>query len=232
MMLDALKKEVYKANMSLKEEKLVIYTWGNVSAYDEDSGYVVIKPSGVAYETMKPEDMVVVDLQGNVIEGALKPSSDTLTHLEIYKAFKGVKSVVHTHSKWATIFAQAQQSIPPLGTTHADYFKEAVPLTRPMTPAEIESDYELNTGKVITEHIEKHRIEPLHSPAILVNEHGPFTWGETTKKAVHNAVVLETLAEMAYHTMQLRQTPLKMDEKLHQKHFYRKHGKNKYYGQD
>ncbi len=231
-MLEKLKKEVYEANMDLVRQNLVIYTWGNVSAYDKASGYVVIKPSGVKYETMKIEDMVVVDLEGNVVEGELKPSSDTMTHLEIYKHFKGVHAVVHTHSKWATIFAQSAQGIPPLGTTHADYFNQEVPITRPMTDKEVANDYEKNTGRVIVETFNQKNINPLHCPGILVHEHGPFTWGKDAKDAVHNAVVLDTIAEMAHRTIALKGSFQAMNQNLLKKHFTRKHGKNSYYGQD
>ncbi len=231
-MLETLKKRVYEANLDLVKQNLVIYTWGNVSAYDPNSGYVVIKPSGVAYETMQVEDMVVVDLEGNVIEGDLKPSSDTMTHLEIYKHFKGVKAVVHTHSKWATIFAQSGQVIPPFGTTHADYFNRAVPLTRPMQADEIKNDYEKNTGLIIIETFKEQAIDPRHCPGVLIHEHGPFTWGKDPKEAVHNAVVLETIAEMAYRTMMLKGNNAAMERNLLEKHFKRKHGKNRYYGQD
>lgn len=231
-MLESLKEKVYQANLDLVKYNLVIFTWGNVSAFDTETNYVVIKPSGVDYESMKANDMVVVDLDGNIIEGKLKPSSDTLTHLEIYKHFKGVKSVVHTHSKWATVFAQSQKSIPPLGTTHADYFNQAIPVTPVMTKETIEKDYELNTGKIIIETFKEGDINPLYCPSVLVNEHGPFSWGKDTDEAVHNAVVLEYLAEMAHRTLSLRKSQDSMNKDLHYKHFYRKHGKNKYYGQN
>ena len=230
-MLEQLKQTVYEANLALVKHKLVIFTWGNVSAYDKNSGYVVIKPSGVAYDDLKASDMVVVDLEGQVIEGNLKPSSDTLTHLEIYKHFDGVYGIVHTHSKWATIFAQSQQPIPSLGTTHADYFNEDIPLTKPLNHTMIATDYEKNTGVQIVNTFKEQKIDPNYCPAVLVNEHGPFAWGKDAFDAVHHAVVLEYLAEMAHHTIALRKTPLKMDNQLHKKHFYRKHGKNKYYGQ-
>ena len=231
-MLESLKKRVYDANIQLVKEGLVIATWGNASAYDPTTGYVVIKPSGVSYDTMKASDMVVVDLKGNVIEGSLKPSSDTLTHLEIYSHFSEVYAVVHTHSKWATIFAQSQNAIPALGTTHADYFSGEIPITRPMREAEVLKNYEKETGKVIVETFVKQNRIPHECPAVLVSEHGPFTWGKTPEKAVHHAVVLETLAEMAYHTLTLKKDNKPMSQHLLKKHYQRKHGKNKYYGQN
>lgn len=231
-MLEALKKRVYAANLELVKRGLVIYTWGNVSGYDKETGYVVIKPSGVDYETMKASDMVVVNLEGEVVEGSLKPSSDTLTHLEIYKHFKGVCAVVHTHSKWATIFAQSQRAIPALGTTHADYFDGEIPLTRVMREQEVTTDYERETGKVIVETFAKSDKDPLTCPAILVNEHGPFVWGRDPEEAVHHAVVLEAVAEMAFHTLQLRASQEPMNTHIQNKHYTRKHGKNKYYGQN
>ncbi len=231
-MLEDLKKQVCQANLDLVKHDLVILTWGNVSAFDEKTKYVVIKPSGVDYDTMQPNDMVIVDLDGKVIEGDLKPSSDTLTHLEIYKHFEGVTAVVHTHSKWATIFAQSQKQIPALGTTHADYFNQAIPLTKAMDKPLIDNDYELNTGKVIVDLFTQENINPLYCPAVLVNEHGPFAWGSGIGKAVENAVVLEYVAEMAYHTLNIRSSLDSMSKALHDKHFYRKHGKNKYYGQN
>ncbi|MFU8792956.1 MAG: L-ribulose-5-phosphate 4-epimerase [Acholeplasmataceae bacterium] len=230
-MLESLKKQVLDANLALETHGLVLFTWGNVSAYDEETSYVVIKPSGVKYADLKSEDMVVVDLEGHIIEGALKPSSDTMTHLELYKAFKGVKAIVHTHSRWATIFAQAKRNIPPLGTTHADYFKTDIFVTRPMTPDEINEDYEKNTGSVIIETYQKNGLNPLETPAVLVSEHGPFVWGNSLDNAVHNAVVLEYVAHMAHHTLQLRKDDHSMQETLLNKHYNRKHGKHAYYGQ-
>jgi L-ribulose-5-phosphate 4-epimerase len=230
-MLESLKQKVFDANLALVKHNLVIFTWGNVSAYDEASSYVVIKPSGVSYDHLKPEDMVVVDLNGNVIEGHLKPSSDTQTHLELYKSFKGVKAIVHTHSKWATIFAQSKKNILALGTTHADYFNQDIPVTRAMTQKEIEHDYEVNTGKVIVETFDNQKIDPIACPAVLVCEHGPFVWGKDLDEAIHNSVVLEYIAEMAHQTLALREDDQSMQEPLLKKHYNRKHGKNAYYGQ-
>ncbi|MFH5881326.1 L-ribulose-5-phosphate 4-epimerase [Liberiplasma polymorphum] len=230
-MLEALKEQVFKANLDLVKYELVIFTWGNVSAIDESGKYVVIKPSGIDYSNMQARDMVVVDLEGNIIEGTLKPSSDTFTHLEIYKAFKSVKAVVHTHSKWATIFAQAKRPIPIFGTTHADYFNQAIPVTKMMSETMIKEDYEKNTGKIIVDTFKENTINPVHCPGVIVSEHGPFTWGENPSDAVHNAVVLETIAEMAYHTMMIREDAYEIQEALLTKHYERKHGKNKYYGQ-
>lgn len=229
-MLETLKEKVYQANLNLQKHNLVIFTWGNVSAIDENREYIVIKPSGVKYEDMKASDMVVVNMNGEVEEGNLKPSSDTLTHLELYRKFSDVKSVVHTHSKWATTFAQMNMPIVPLGTTHADYFEGEIPVTRLLSKEEIENDYEWNTGKVIAETFEEKKINPLYCPAVLVHEHGPFTWGDSLEKAVHNAVVLEFVAEMAYRVL-LVDNQKTMSSTLHKKHFYRKHGENKYYGQ-
>ena len=225
-MLEQLKKEVYDANMALPKYHLVTFTWGNVSAIDRESGLVVIKPSGVAYETMTAEDMVVVRLEdGAVVEGKLKPSSDTPTHLELYRKFKDIGGVVHTHSKWATIFAQSQTDIPALGTTHADYFYGAIPCTRQMTALEISGAYEHETGNVIVETFKDK--DPNAIPAVLVASHGPFTWGTSAEDAVHNAVVLEELAFMAWHNSN-RQA---MQTDLLNKHYLRKHGQNAYYGQ-
>lgn len=231
-MLENLKKLVYEANLALVKHHLVILTWGNVSMLDEKTQYVVIKPSGVDYDAMTKNDMVVVDLDGNVIEGALKPSSDTLTHLAIYKAYKEVKSVVHTHSKFATIFAQAEKAIIPLGTTHADYFYHDILVTRLLTDSEIQTDYERNTGNVIVETYQQAKIHPLECPAILVAQHGPFTFGSTAAQAVENALVLETISEMALHTLALKQDAPPMQSSLMEKHYQRKHGKNAYYGQN
>ena len=229
--LSKLKQDVYQANMDLAASGLVLLTWGNVSAYDEVSGYVVIKPSGVSYDTMKPDDMVVVDLDGNKIEGEMNPSSDTPTHLEIYKAFDGVKAVVHTHSKWATSFAQARQDIPCLGTTHADNFYGNIPCTRSMTQQEIETDYEKETGNVIVETFSKRKIKPLEISAVIVANHGPFSWGTSLGKAIENALVMEYVAEMAFNALHIS-TNTDMPQTLLDKHFLRKHGKNAYYGQD
>jgi L-ribulose-5-phosphate 4-epimerase len=227
-MLEELKKKVFDANLELVRQKLVIYTWGNVSGIDRSQNLVVIKPSGVSYDDMKAEDMVVVDFDGKVIEGKLRPSSDTATHIELYKAFPGLGGVVHTHSTYAVAWAQAQKAIPAFGTTHADHFYGAVPCTRPLTKVEVENNYELNTGKVIIETFAK--IEPLSVPSVVVAGHGPFSWGETPEKAVYNAVVLEEVAKMAMITTRLGgEKPI--DQYLLDKHYNRKHGKNAYYGQ-
>lgn len=228
-MLEAIKKQVLDANLLLPEYKLITFTWGNVSQIDRQSGLVVIKPSGVSYENMQADDMVVVDLDGNTVEGRLKPSSDTPTHLELYKAFKSINAVVHTHSNWATIFAQAQKEIDAFGTTHADYFYGTIPVTRCMTDAEIQSDYEKNTGKVIVERFEN--LNPDNIPAVLVAGHGPFVWGTSAQNAVHNAVVLEQVAMMAWHTQMLAPMQGQISSCLLDKHYLRKHGKNAYYGQ-
>ncbi len=227
-MLEKLKQEVYEANMMLPEYGLVTFTWGNVSAIDRETNLVVIKPSGVEYNKLKAVDMVVQDLDGNVVEGDLNPSSDTPTHLELYRQFKNIKGIVHTHSPWATIWAQSGKSINAYGTTHADYFYGPIPCTRKMTPEEIQSEYELNTGKVIVETFGGSN--PDHMPGVLVNSHGPFTWGTDAKNAVHNAVVLEEIAKMAYYTESLGKTT-PMQPELLDKHFLRKHGANAYYGQ-
>ncbi len=228
-MLDQLKQEVYEANMLLPAHGLVTFTWGNASAVDRENGLVVIKPSGVDYAAMMPEDMVVVDLDGRQVDGKLRPSSDTPTHLELYRRFAGIGGIVHTHSRWATIWAQAGRGIPAYGTTHGDYFYGTVPCTRRMTPEEIDGAYEHNTGVVIAEAFSG--LDPVQMPGVLVNSHGPFTWGQDAKAAVHNAVVLEETAMMAYYTEALgNRTP--MQQVLLDKHFLRKHGKNAYYGQD
>lgn len=228
-MLESLKQQVLEANLQLPKLNLVAFTWGNVSAIDRERGIMVIKPSGVTYEAMRAEDMVCVDLDtGNVVEGSLRPSSDTPTHLVLYRAFPAIGGIVHTHSRWATIFAQAGKSIPALGTTHADYFYGDVPVTRPLSQAEIEGEYELETGNVIVETMQG--IDPLAMPAILVQEHGPFAWGKDANEAVYHAAVLEEAAMMAWHTLSLAPAahlnPVLMD-----KHYLRKHGKNAYYGQ-
>jgi len=228
IMLEGLKKQVYEANLLLPKYKLITFTWGNVSGIDRDKGLVVIKPSGIEYDNMTAADMVVVDLCGNIIDGKLKPSSDTPTHLALYQAFPEIGAVVHTHSRWATIFAQAKRSIPPLGTTHADYFHGQIPCTRLMTDFEITDQYEYNTGKVIIETFAS--LNPVHIPAVLVASHGPFTWGMNPKEAVHNAVVLEELAFMAWHNTALNPSQAVMQETLMDKHFLRKHGEGAYYG--
>ncbi|MDO5125227.1 MAG: L-ribulose-5-phosphate 4-epimerase [Ruminococcus sp.] len=229
-MLEQLKKEVYEANMLLPEYKLITFTWGNVSAIDRESGCVVIKPSGVEYADMTADDMVVVDLEtGKTIEGNLKPSSDTPTHLELYKAFPNIGGVVHTHSRWATSYAQAGRGIVPLGTTQGDYFYGEIPCTRPMRSDEIAEEYEKNTGKVIVETFDSIDAESI--PACLVFSHGPFIWGTDAKNAVHNAVVLEEIAFMNYHAESMNPDVKRMQQELLDKHYLRKHGKNAYYGQ-
>ncbi len=227
-MLEDLKKEVFKANIDLVKHGLVIFTWGNVSAIDREKGLVVIKPSGVAYDVMKAEDMVVVDLEGNIVEGNYKPSSDTPTHIELYKAFEEIGGVVHTHSTYATAWAQAGKSIPIIGTTHADYFSNDIPCTPDMTTEEVEGDYEKETGTVIIRAFEN--INPMHIPGVLVKNHGPFSWGKDAHDAVHNAVVMEAVAKMASISY-LVNPKLDMNQDLVTKHYNRKHGKNAYYGQ-
>lgn len=228
-MLERLKEEVFRANLDLPKHGLVTFTWGNVSGRDKETGLIVIKPSGVSYEQMRAEDMVVVNLEGKVIEGKLKPSSDTPTHIELYKAFEEIGGIVHTHSRWATSFAQAGQPILPMGTTHADYFYGPVPCTRAMTPEEIRGQYEKETGTVIVEAFRD--IDPMAVPAVLVNSHGPFAWGKDAAEAVYHAVVLEEVAFMDYHAMRLSPERGSMQQELLDKHYLRKHGKNAYYGQ-
>jgi len=230
-MLEALKKAVWEANMDLPKYGLVTFTWGNVSGIDRESGYAVIKPSGVPYDELKAEQMVVVDLEGNVVEGDMRPSSDTPTHVLLYKAFPGIGGIVHTHSPWATSWAQAGRGIPALGTTHGDYFYGEVPCTRPMTEAEIKGAYELETGNVIVETFTSNNIDPNQVPSVLVNSHAPFCWGKDPHNAVHNAVVLEECAKMALHTYQLNPNIGPMDQHLLDRHYLRKHGANAYYGQ-
>ncbi|RFS88070.1 MULTISPECIES: L-ribulose-5-phosphate 4-epimerase [Serratia] len=230
-MLNELKRQVLAANLSLPAYGLVTFTWGNVSAIDRQSGLVVIKPSGIAYEAMTLEDLVVVDLEGKVREGHRKPSSDTATHLALYRAFTDIGGVVHTHSRNATIWAQAGQPIPALGTTHADYFYGDIPCTRPMSEAEIAGDYEGETGKVIIETFNQAGRDPQQVPGVLVYSHGPFAWGKDAADAVHNAVVLEEVAIMAMATRQLAPAIAPMQPELLDKHFLRKHGKHAYYGQ-
>ncbi|BAO34747.1 TPA: L-ribulose-5-phosphate 4-epimerase [Serratia marcescens] len=230
-MLNELKRQVLAANLSLPAYGLVTFTWGNVSAIDRQSGLVVIKPSGIAYEAMTLEDLVVVDLEGKVREGHRKPSSDTATHLALYRAFADIGGVVHTHSRNATIWAQAGQPIPALGTTHADYFYGDIPCTRPMSEAEIAGDYEGETGKVIIETFKQAGRDPQQVPGVLVYSHGPFAWGKSAADAVHNAVVLEEVAIMAMATRQLAPAIAPMQPELLDKHFLRKHGKHAYYGQ-
>ncbi|WP_309090628.1 L-ribulose-5-phosphate 4-epimerase [Domibacillus sp.] len=228
-MLDQLKQEVLEANLSLPKHGLVTFTWGNVSGFDEREQLVVIKPSGIAYDQLTVEDMVVVDLDGNVVEGTLKPSSDTATHLILYKHFSGIGGVVHTHSPCATSWAQAGRAIPALGTTHADYYYGEVPCTRPLTREEIEQAYEVETGNVIIETFT--HLDPKAMPGVLVYGHAPFNWGKTPSEAVHNAVVLEEVARMGLNTFQLNPDTEPIDQFLLDKHYLRKHGVNAYYGQ-
>ena len=228
-MLEELKKTVCEANLLLPRYGLVTFTWGNVSGIDRQSGLVVIKPSGVPYEGMEPEDMVVVDLAGRTVEGKWKPSSDTATHIELYKAFPACGGIVHTHSRWATTFAQAGRGIPAMGTTQADYFYGEIPCTRPMTDEEIRGAYEQETGKVIVESFAGR--DPAAVPGVLVYSHGPFAWGSDAMNAVHNAVVMEEVAFMDWHAMLLEPGRGPMQQTLLDKHYLRKHGKNAYYGQ-
>ncbi len=227
-MLEILKDNVFKANLDLVKHGLVIHTWGNVSGRDAETGLVVIKPSGVSYEKMKPDDMVVIDQEGNVVEGRFKPSTDAPTHLVLYNTYKSLGGVVHTHSSYATSWAQAGRSIPPFGTTHADHYYGEVPCTRLLTDKEIEYNYEINTGKVIIETMAA--VNPLTVPSVLVNSHGPFCWGKSAADAVYNAIALEEIARMAFYTVLLgRSEPV--NKALLDKHFNRKHGKDAYYGQ-
>ena len=234
-MLEALKKEVYEANMALVKHNLIVFTWGNVSGIDREKGLFVIKPSGVEYDKLTPEDMVVVDLEGNVVEGKYKPSSDTPTHLELYKAFPTLGGVTHTHSLYATSFAQAGRDVRAYGTTHGDYFDGAIPCTRKMTSAEIKGEYEKETGSVIIECFDQRGIDPDRMHAVLVNSHGPFTWGKNAMASVEAAVVLETVAHMALNTELLTtavEDAPEMQSALLRQHFDRKHGPGAYYGQN
>ena len=230
-MLEELKEQVYEANMLLPKHNLVTFTWGNVSGIDRAKGLFVIKPSGVEYDEMKPTDMVVVNLDGKRVEGDLNPSSDTETHRIFYQKFPNIGGVVHTHSRWATLFAQAGRGVRAYGTTHADYYYGEIPCTRDMTEEEIKSAYEYNTGVVAVERFEKAHLNPDHIPAVLVKNHGPFCWGTDPFNAVHNAVVLEEVAMMAFHTEMLTPGVQAMQKTLLDKHFLRKHGANAYYGQ-
>ena len=233
-MLERLKEEVLAANLMLPRHNLVTFTWGNASAVDRQSGLVVIKPSGVEYEHMTADDMVVLSLEtGEVVEGKLKPSSDTPTHLVLYREYPAIGGIVHTHSRWATSFAQAGHEITPYGTTHADYFYGSVPCTRKMTAAEINGDYEAETGRVIVETVKHLGYDPMTIPAILVNNHGPFTWGESAGKAAENAAVLEEVAFMNFHTLAVgtHKPPKRISKQLLDRHYLRKHGENAYYGQ-
>lgn len=229
-MYTQLKNKVYQANLLLPKYNLVKFTWGNVSEIDRENSVIGIKPSGVKYEDLTPQDIVIVDLEtGKVVEGNLKPSSDTETHLEIYRKFENVGGIVHTHSQWATIFSQMGREIPALGTTHADYFYGNIPVTRPMTSTEIASNYEKNTGKVIVETFEKLSYKDI--PSVLVHSHGPFSWGKDAHNAVHNAVVLEEIAFMAWHSLIMKSNLQNMQQELLDKHYLRKHGEKSYYGQ-
>jgi len=228
-LLEDLKQAVLEANLDLPKYGLVTFTWGNVSGIDRASGLVVIKPSGVPYESLKRDDMIVVDLEGNIVEGKLKPSSDTPTHLVLYKAFETIGGIVHTHSPWATSWAQAGCAIPALGTTHADYYYGTIPCTRDMTEDEIKGAYELETGNVIVETFRS--FDPAMMPGVLVKSHAPFNWGRDPHDAVHHAVVLEEVAKIALHTLHLQPGAGSMDQNLLDKHFLRKHGKHAYYGQ-
>lgn len=230
-MLEELKQQVYEANMRLPKLELVTFTWGNVSGINREQGLFVIKPSGVEYEKLSPADMVVVDLDGKVVEGDLNPSSDTMTHAVLYKAFPNIGGIVHAHSPWAVSFAQAGVDLEAMGTTHADTFYGDVPVTDALTKEEIESAYEENTGKVIVRTFAERGIDPDAVPAVLVKQHGPFTWGPTAAKAVETAKILEVVAEMNYHALQLTRADIRVPQYLLDKHYYRKHGANAYYGQ-
>ena len=229
MSLQKLREEVLEANLELVRRGLVLYTFGNASGISREQGLVVIKPSGVPYETMKPEDLVVVDLHGNIVEGTLRPSSDLPTHLVLYRAFPAIGGVAHTHSRAATSWAQARRAIPCFGTTHADYFHGPIPVTKPMKPAEIRKDYELNTGLAIVRCMGKR--EPLHTPGVLVAGHAPFCWGATPAEAARNAVIVEEIAALALQTLAANHKARPIDKALHDKHFFRKHGNTAYYGQ-
>lgn len=232
-MLEDLKKEVYEANMALPANNLVTLTWGNVSQVDREKGVFVIKPSGVDYNDLKPEDMVVVSLDGHVVEGNLNPSTDTPTHAFLYRHWTDLGGIVHTHSKWAVAFAQAGIPVPAAGTTHADTFYGDVPVARRLTKNEVESEYELNTGKSIVRAFESEDIDPMAVPGVLTNDHGPFTWGKDAMDAVHNAIVLDVVAEIDYHTMSLNPSQdIHVPQYLLDRHYYRKHGVNAYYGQN
>ena len=232
-MLEALKQEVYEANMLLPHYGLITFTWGNVSGIDRDKGLFVIKPSGVPYEELHWQDMVVIDLEGKKVEGDMNPSSDTDTHMVFYREFPDIGGVVHTHSQWATIWAQAGRDIPAYGTTHADYIYGSIPCARNLTQEEVERAYELETGNVIVDHFRANNLNPKHVPCVLARHHGPFAWGKTANEAVHNAVVMENVAMMAWHTEALAYGQPKPDMPFYvrDKHFMRKHGPNATYGQ-
>ncbi len=231
-MLEDIKQRVYEANMLLPKFGLVTFTWGNVSEIDREKGLVVIKPSGVPYETMKPEDMVVLDLDGNRVDGSMKPSSDAPTHIYLYKKFPKIGGVVHTHSSFATSWAQAGRDVPCYGTTHADYFYGNIPCARSLTTEEIEGEYELNTGVIIGEEFDKRGIDYEAVPGVLCTNHGPFTWGKDGHEAVHNAVVLEEVSKMAFRTEIINKDVKPAPQNIQDKHYFRKHGANAYYGQN
>lgn len=234
-MLEELKKKVFEANLQLVKYNLVVLTWGNVSAIDRNSGLVVIKPSGVPYDTMTADDMVVLDLDGNKVEGQLNPSSDTPTHLELYRQYKDIGGIVHTHSSWACSWAQAGRDVPAFGTTHADFANGCIPCARGLTRDEVSGEYELNTGKVIVEEFSKRNIKPSECPAVLIHRHGPFTWGKDAFKAVENALILEEVCKMAHRTEAIASlsdnSNIGIEQYLLDKHYQRKHGANAYYGQ-
>ncbi len=229
MELKQLREEVLEANLELVRQNLVVFTFGNASGFDRESGRAVIKPSGVPYNKLTPNDLVVTDLDGNIVEGTLRPSSDLPTHLALYRAWQGVNGVVHTHSRYATAWAQANRDIPCLGTTHADYMPGPLPVTRPMRKEEVQSNYELNTGHVIIERFQG--MNPLETQAVLVSGHAPFAWGATVTDAAHTAAVIEEVAHMAFLTFTINADAAAISDFLHEKHFYRKHGANAYYGQ-
>ena len=230
-MLEELKQKVYEANMELPRRGLVTYTWGNVSGIDREKGLFVIKPSGVEYDELKPEDLVVMDLQGNKVEGDMNPSSDTKTHLVLYNAFPQLGGIVHTHSPYAVGWAQAGRDIPCYGTTHADYFYGPIPCARHLTQEELDEDYEMNTGKLIVEEFQTRGIDPVAVPAVICHSHGPFTWGKDAAQAVYHAVVLEEEAKMAMFTRQVGPSAAPAPQRIQDKHYMRKHGPNAYYGQ-
>lgn len=231
MTLEQMLTDVLLANRELPAHQLVVSTWGNVSAIDRQTGLVAIKPSGVPYDQLEARHIVVLDLAGKVVSGTYRPSSDTATHLELYRCFSQIGGIVHTHSRWATAWAQASRNLPALGTTHADYFYGDIPCTRSLTPEETEEDYEGNTGKVIVELFRQHQLDPAAMPGVLVANHGPFTWGGDAREAVHHAVVLEECAQMALHALMLNPDAARIDQHILDKHYYRKHGGNAYYGQ-
>lgn len=230
MMLEQLRQDVCKANKMLFECNLALFTWGNASGIDRDAGLVVIKPSGVSYAELTPENLVVVDLKGEKVEGTLRPSTDMMTHIHLYNSFPSIGGIVHTHSSWATVWAQAGRSIPPYGTTHADFAYGAIPCTRALSNPQVKNDYELNTGRIIAQCFQDNGIDPLAVPAVLVHAHGPFTWGKTCLEAAENAAILEELAKTAWHT-ELMPDVHPIDQFLLDKHYQRKHGKDAYYGQ-